>query len=151
MIFELHCKSFFRTQGFAYLPVGRTLPPGVVGQKNGDGQLDLNCRVGVKPKRHALPAEVAQDDKRIASEANQDEEPGRSLQGHADADRRLVSAVGREQQGEEGEGQQHQRCEQTDVQHGVDEYRRAKGEGHLRVEKLQTRHDDRGQDLGDDQ
>lgn len=105
MISESHCKNLFRTLECAHLPVRPNLPPRVFGENNVDGQLDLNSQVDVKPGRHVFPVHVGQLDKEIASEANQDEEPGRGLQGHAQDEGRLVSAVGRKQQGEASKGQ----------------------------------------------
>lgn len=111
----------------------------------------MNGQVGVKPGRHVPPAEVVQVHKQIASEASQDEEPRRSLQGHAEAEASLVSAVGGEQQGEAGEGQEDHRGEQADVQHAVDQCHGPKVEGHLREEQVQAQHHDEGHDLGEDQ
>lgn len=152
MIWESQCENLLRTLGCEHLPVRRNLPPVVFSEENVDGQLDLNHQVGVKPGGHVLPAGVvAQVDEQIADEANQDEGPGRGLQEHAQAQGGLVSAVGREDQAEAGEGEEDHGCEQADVQRGVDVCRGSKEEGHLGGEELQTEHDDGGQDLGEDQ
>lgn len=117
---------------------------------NCDNQFNLNGHVGVKPGRHVLPAPVPQVEKRIASEANQDDEPRQSLHCRAQAEQSAISAVGCKQYGETGKGQQHHRCELTDVEHSVDVYLRFDEERHLRVEELLTRQDQGSQDLRQD-
>lgn len=139
MVLESQFKSFMRTTRCPHLPVSGNPPSCLSGQINREDQLNLNARVDVKPGRHVPPAPGPQVEKHIAGESNQDDEPRRSLQGHAQAKHGAVSAVGCQQCGEAGEGQEHQRRELTEVEQSVDVYPRLDEEGHLRVEELLTR------------
>lgn len=150
MVLESQFKSFMRTRGCQHLPVRRNPPSCLSGQIDCDNQFNLNGRVGVKPGRHVLPAPVPQLQKHKASEANQDDEPRRSLQGRAQAEQSAISAVGCKQYGETGKGQEHHRCEPADVEHSVEVYPRFDEEGHLRVEEFLTRQQQRSQDLRQD-
>lgn len=149
-VLESQFKGFMRTTRCQRLPVSGNPPSCLSGQINGEDQLNLNARVDVKPGRHVLPAPVPQVEKRIGGESSQDDEPRRGLQGRAQAKQVAVSAVGCQQCGEAGEGQEHHRRELAEVEQNADVYPRLDEEGHLREEELPAGQHERSQDLSQD-